>query len=174
MRQLYMNDLNNYQDCTKKMTRVACRAIITKRNQIAMIKSDKYQELKFPGGGMENGETHESCLIREVLEETGLSVIESSITPYGLVTDVRRSLFEKDMIFEALSYYYIAHIQEDTIRQTNLDAYEIAYGYELIWVTIDEAIVNNQIAYEKYHKDAPWIERELKVLKKIKEEGMMQ
>jgi 8-oxo-dGTP pyrophosphatase MutT (NUDIX family) len=174
MRQIDYNDLKNYQDCKEKKTRTACRAIIIHNDKLAMIQSTKFQELKFPGGGMEDGENHMTCLIREVLEETGLMIQSSSISPYGLVTDIRRSLFEKDLIFEMNSYYYLAEMDDTRKGETKLDTYEMEYGYQLVWVSIDEAILKNDIAFEKFNVEAPWVERELKVLKMLKEEGVLK
>jgi ADP-ribose pyrophosphatase YjhB (NUDIX family) len=173
MKELYVNDLNNYQDCSNKKTRTAIRGIIIHEGKFAMIQSDKYMECKFPGGGMESGETHQSCLTREIMEETGLTSVPDSMRPYGFFKDIRRSLYEKDLIFEMISYYYFIAIVNRSIAQVELDPYEEEYDYKLVWLSIDEAIRYNTIAMNRYHSEAPWIERELIVLKKLKEEGVI-
>lgn len=66
MKTIKILDKNDYQSCTDTYNRTAIRAIIIRNNQLAMVKSKKYNECKFPGGGLENGETHDLCLIREV------------------------------------------------------------------------------------------------------------
>ena len=164
-------DKNDYDACTSTYHRVAVRAIISQNGKLAMIKSKQLNEVKFPGGGMENGETHEMCLIREVSEETGLNVISSSIKPYGYIKEKRVSYTNSSEIFEMESYYYIARVGL-SVNKPHLDDYELNYGYELIWITIDDAIQKNEIAYQIYKGIATWIERELIVLRTIKEEGL--
>jgi 8-oxo-dGTP pyrophosphatase MutT (NUDIX family) len=163
-------DKNDYQACIKTYKREAVRAIIIKDNLLAMVKSKKFSECKFPGGGMEHGETHESCLIREVNEETGLTVILSSVQPFGHIKEKRASYQDQTEVFEMDSYYYYAKV-DTSIGQTRLDQYEQNYGYELIWISIDDAIKTNELAYQNFKGIATWIERELTVLKAIKEEG---
>jgi len=48
-----------------------------------MVRSQKYGEYKFPGGGIERNETHAEALIREVMEETGYRLLPESINEYG-------------------------------------------------------------------------------------------
>lgn len=62
------------------MRDVAC-GIVNKDNKVLMVKKAKDENLSwtFPGGKVEDGETNEQVCIREVYEETGLtvSIIES-------------------------------------------------------------------------------------------------
>lgn len=57
--------------------RKSCRAIIFKEDEIALIyresKHGKYYV--FPGGGIEDFETKEDCVIRECKEELGINVV---------------------------------------------------------------------------------------------------
>ena len=76
-------DYKDYDKCTRSFERNAVRAIIFKNNKIAMVKSDKEGYYKFPGGGMEKDESKIDTLIRETIEETGLSIIPESIKEYG-------------------------------------------------------------------------------------------
>ncbi len=57
------------------ITRPAIYAVLldTRINKIAIIKK-RDGKLFLPGGGIEAYETHEDCLTREVLEETGIDV----------------------------------------------------------------------------------------------------
>ena len=58
--------------------REAARGIIIENNQILLVFSEKFKDYKLPGGGLEKNENFEQALLREVKEETGLSVkIES-------------------------------------------------------------------------------------------------
>lgn len=159
-------DKKNYESCTKLFNRKAVRAIIIKDNQLALIKNDKFGEYKFPGGGKEEHESDIDTLIRETKEESGLNIIKDSIKPYAMMKEKRKSVFDSESIFQMESYYYLCDV-EDSISATNQDAYEVEYGYKLHFVTIDEAIANNEKALIHQEK-ATWIERELCVLKDIK------
>lgn len=173
MRQIYYSDLRDYDDLDNKYLRVACRAIIIKDNKLAMIKGKKFNELKFPGGGLEQDETHLECLMREVVEETGLIIDVLTQNPFGLVTEIRKSTIEVDTIFQMNSYYYTVSLDDTKLGKTNLDPYEIEHGYELIWVDIHDAITTNTLALNQSIKDATWIERELKVLELLKQEALL-
>ena len=65
-----------------------------------MVYSQKYDYYKFPGGGIETGEGHNTALIREVLEETGLKIIPDSIKEYGYVLHIQKSTYNEYEIFE--------------------------------------------------------------------------
>jgi len=173
MRELHTFDLHNDEGLIKTTSRVALRAIIIQNGKLAMIQSNTFNECKFPGGGLEEGETHTMCLIREVQEEAGLIVIPSSIQPYGSIREKRKSTYDDPCIFEMTSYYYVAHV-ESKIHPLNLDHYEKEYGYHMVWLSLDEAISINEKAMLFHHDVATWIERELFVLKRIKQEGLME
>lgn len=160
-------DLNNYEDCKSVFHRIAVRAIIIKNNQIALIRSVKFKEYKFPGGGQEDGESNVDTLIRETLEETGLRVIVDTIKPYGMAKEKRKSVLNPNDLFQMESYYYVCDVF-DGVEQTTLDVYEDEYGYQLHFVDIDDAILANEKAAIIYQQEAPWINRELAVFKDIK------
>ena len=61
------------------VVRPSVRGIIRKQGTVAMVHSLKYDYYKFPGGGIEPGESREETLIRETREEAGLTVLPDSI-----------------------------------------------------------------------------------------------
>ena len=136
MKTLIVMDSNNYDDSMPRFFREAVRAIILTNKKIALVKSEKAGYYKFPGGGIENGETHQQTLIRETKEETGLNIDTSSIKVYGKVKEIRKSLYDNE-VFEQISYYYFCKVIENEISHTNLDKYEAELGYHLEYVTID-------------------------------------
>ncbi|MDF2540437.1 MAG: hypothetical protein K0S47_155 [Herbinix sp.] len=157
-------DLLNYDVTLSRNIRNAVRAIIYQDNKIALMRSKKIGEYKFPGGGIELGESHEDALVREVLEETGLKVIVTSIHPYGFIHEIRKDLYA-EYIFEQYSYYYTCEVSSEK-AETNLTESEINYGYSLEYVTIQEALnINDSIVNKQ--QDGSWIQRENIILAKL-------
>ena len=95
MRLLFEMDAKDYDPDGKVFSRPSARGIIIRDGKIAMVHSLKYDYYKFPGGGIEKGESPEQALQREVAEEAGLQVIPQSIREYGLVHRVQKG--EKGM-----------------------------------------------------------------------------
>lgn len=158
-------DKRNYDRNWKKFTRIAARGIIKEDGKLALIRSGKYGDYKFPGGGMEEGESMEDTLIREVLEETGLKVIHKSIRYFGKIKEIKRDK-EQSRIFEQISYYFYCDVYEE-MGEPNLTEEEEKYEYELIWEVLEEAIENNtRINHSEY---TPWVFRDTLVMDKLKD-----
>lgn len=86
MKKLLLMDEKNYGESLEEIYRVAVRSIIFKYGKLLMIESDD-GELKFPGGGMEDGEDDIETLIRETLEETGFSVVPETVREFGEIEE---------------------------------------------------------------------------------------
>ncbi len=161
MKLLYKFDYNDYGKCIRTYERNAVRAIIIKDGKIAMVKSDKEGYYKFPGGGMEKNENRIEALIRETLEETGLSIIPETIKEYGCTYEKRKSTYDFDEIFVQNSYYYTAEVSGGVVP-LSLDDYEKALGYHLEFVPLEIAYEANKEIGKNYHSS--FILREAKVL----------
>lgn len=72
MRLLFNLDTKDYTCTDRVLSRPSVRAIVIKDGRVAMVHSLKYDYYKFPGGGMEPGETQEEALARETLERLDL------------------------------------------------------------------------------------------------------
>lgn len=169
MRLLYVIDHKDYDPNGAAFERPSVRAIIVRDGRAAMVYSQKYDYVKFPGGGPEMGETHEQALIREVREETGLTVIPESIRPYGYVHRIQKG--QKEPVFIQDNYYYFCAVTDGTGAQ-QLDAYEQEEGFELRWLTAKEAAAIN-LAHDRAGADAVMIvEREARVLQMLMDEGL--
>ncbi len=161
LRLLYTFDKKDYDNSMERSTRSAVRAIIIKQGKIALIKSDKEGFYKFPGGGIEDGESNISALIREAREEGGLNIIPETIKAFGKIREIRKSTFYENTIFDHTSYYYFAEIT-DQISAQELDNYEKELGYRLIYMDLNEAYQVNYELGKKYH--STFIFREAKIL----------
>ena len=168
MRELFVIDLKDYDLELKRFRRPSVRGIIFKDKKIAMVYSQKYDYYKFPGGGIEAGESHNTALIREVLEETGLKIIPDSINEYGYVLRIQKSTYNENEIFEQENYYYLCDVEDSLVTQY-LDDYENEERFTLEYVTSNYARnVNRTHDHNGY--DNILIERETKVLEMLESE----
>ena len=143
MKRLFTIDLQDYDKDGTRVYRPSVRGIIfAKDGKIALVHSKNHHYYKFPGGGIEKGENHIDALVREVKEEVGLIVIPASIKEYGNVLRVQKGNEGPNIVFEQENFYYICEVEKVTGIQ-NLDAYEEEAQFELQYVTLDEAIMEN-------------------------------
>jgi 8-oxo-dGTP pyrophosphatase MutT (NUDIX family) len=171
MRLLFEIDTKDYKEGGRAFVRPSVRAVIVRDGKVAMVHSLKYDYYKFPGGGIEDGESMIDALVRETAEEAGLTVDVSSIKELGYVHRVQRSDRDDADLFIQDNYYYICDAREERIPQ-NLDNYEAEEGFTLEFVDAARAIATNR---EKDHgpKDRNMLEREARVLEILSEEGFI-
>ena len=159
MRILTVLDKQDYDPQWNRFFREAVRAIILHEGMIALVRNLHGGYYKFPGGGIEAGESHIDTLIRETYEETGLHILPSSVRAFGMVHELRKSLIDPDMIFEQKSYSYRAGVAGQM-----LDGYEAEEGSVLEWTDIRKAYeINTVIATQR--GDLDFLFREAEVLK---------
>jgi 8-oxo-dGTP diphosphatase len=148
------------------LLRQAVRAIILKNQDVLMIYSDINGDYKFPGGGIEAGETHAEALNREISEECG-----ARITSIGKVYAEMIEIFQTEAsamdISRMVSTYYFCKISNQLGAQ-NLDLYEEELGFRPVWVSIGEAISTNRAVLQRQSPPAPrWTRRDLYVLEQL-------
>lgn len=172
MRLLAKLDSKNYDSSWPRSTREAARAIIVMPDgMLVMVRSGISGFYKFPGGGIEPGETHIDALVRETREETGLVVDESSIEEYGMVNEIRRSKKVHSEIFEQNSYYYFAEVTGARV-ELELDDYERELGYSCVFVAPGDAYeFNKRLAI---NGGAAFLSREAYVLQLLLQNGELK
>ena len=133
-----------------------------RNGKAAMIHSLKYDYYKFPGGGIEEGETPVEALIRETREEAGLVIIPETIREYGFVHRIQKSSTDETECFVQDNYYYLCKAM-DQLTSQQLDDYEAQESYRLEFVEPLVAISKNRNV-----KNSPYnqlmFEREARVL----------
>ena len=171
MRELFTIDKKNYIENGTVGKRPSVRGIIIKDGKIAMMHSLKYDYYKLPGGGIEDGESLEETLVREVKEESGLVVKKDSIKEFGYVRRIEKGKIED--IFVQENFYYLCDVEEIAQAQ-ELDDYEEEERFTLEYVTPEHAIYINETADhgEKVRAQTfhGMIERENRVLKLVRKE----
>lgn len=169
MRMLFELDAKDYDKNGKVLVRPSARSIIIKNNKIFMIHSLKYDYYKFPGGGINPGESKEEALMRETKEEAGLIVIPESIKEFGMVHRVQKGSRFGEEIFVQDNYYYLCDVVDGVFEQ-NLDEYEADEKFTLEYIDYKVAIEANRKPNNR-PKSSLMLEREARVLEILAKEG---
>lgn len=114
--------------------RTAVRAVLQnlETEKIAIIHIEKGNYYKLPGGGVDPGEDHGTAMVRELLEETGCTIVTAIDTCFAKCEEFRNDLHQ-------MSFCYEAAVIEDTGRRAITDQEE-AEGLTHEWVSLDEAL----------------------------------
>ena len=135
-----------------------------------MVSCKKYNNYKFPDGGIETGESMEGALIREVLEKTGLCVIRDYIQEYGQVHRIQKG--KKEDIFIQDNFFFLCCVKEN-MEQQNLDKYEADEGFMLEFLKPQLVIdVNREMILDDFTQVK--LEREALVLELLIQEGYFE
>lgn len=169
MRLLFTLDTRDYDPNGTAFVRPSVRAIICKDDRVAMVHSLRYDYYKFPGGGMEPGESQRDCLIRETREEAGMVVLPDSIREYGYVHRVQKG--DREAMFVQDNFYYLCEVEPE-VHSQYLDDYEQEAAFTLEYVLPETAIETNR-THPHGDTDQLMLEREARVLELLKEEGYL-
>lgn len=151
----------------KTLQREAVRGVIAREQQLLLLYSTRLGDFKFPGGGVQRGETHAQALTREIREECG-GVVTNIGQPFGKIIEYDLPKEREYDVFMMTSFYYWCQV-EPMLSEQHLDAYEKELGFQPIWLEIDEAIrINNHLLRTQYRAEYRWLARETFVLEKIK------
>ncbi len=114
---------------TYSKTRIGSRAVIIRDGKILLSHETVSGWWLIPGGGMEEGETPEECVIREVEEETGMIVRpgEQFLTLHEYYEEYRYT-----------SFYYVCEVTGE--GQLHLTDEEKRRGLVPEWLPLQEAI----------------------------------
>ncbi len=145
----------------KTVYRTAVRAVVLRDTSLLMIYSSNVGDYKFPGGGVNQGETHLQALRREVQEECGMSVMNVGLE-VGAVIEYNVPMEDNYDVFKMISHYYQCEVKDEVGTQ-KLDEYEQNLGFKPIWIEIDDAIRFNK-ALLRSEKNIEWLKREIFVL----------
>ncbi|SDM90765.1 hypothetical protein SAMN05518871_102535 [Psychrobacillus sp. OK028] len=101
-------------------------------------------------------------------EETGY--INCSIKDkLGSVIEKKLDEFDNNALFQMTSHYYLCELINDERIAQQLDNYELAQEFTPEWVSINDAIGQNEKVMNSLGSEKnSWIKREIFVLKELK------
>lgn len=149
-------------------TRTAVRGVIYYQGKLVMVETNR-GDYKFPGGGIEPGESELEALRREIAEETGyvdIAIGDLAGTTFEQNIDTE----ESDTFFQMKSIYYNCKLLSEKRAPGILDDYEEKLGFHPCQIELEEAYQKNLDLSQKGMAtpgDIPWLEREVKVLEEL-------
>ena len=173
MERLLFLDGGDYTDDMPEIVRVAVRGIIFSGGKLLLIEDNK-NEVKLPGGGLEEGETDVEALVREVREETGCTVMTETVRPFGYIEEKRKS-FGENKIWHQFNRLYFCDVTDER-GITEYSENEKERGMRFKTYTLDEAIAK-KCAMMNNIGELSWNQREYRTLLMIKaytEKGAVQ
>ncbi len=120
--------------------------IINSKNEILLGYCHKTYQ--FPGGHVEENESLEEGLKREIKEETGIEITDKSITPFEKITYYSYNYRNTGKNRKNEIYYYVIKTDEEiNINNMNLDDWEKAGNYTIKKIPLNkiENVLKNSI-----------------------------
>lgn len=132
------------KDISKKAY-YSSRAIIKKDDAILLLYSKKLDYYMLPGGRIERNESPQTCVVREVKEETGLDV-------HVLNETVLIKEYYEDSSWN--SHFFLCTLENEHQSNQNLTKEEHYLEIEMIWLPYLDALSlldSHDSAYSKAH-----------------------
>ncbi len=165
---IYNYDNIKESDITDKIVRV--KALMLNSNNKILLCED-FDTIQYPGGHLEDGETLNSGLKREVLEEMGI-VLEGDYEPFFAIKYYMKDypVIGNNRSLE-IYYFYVFTDQEYNLDNVNLDAQERKGDFKRYYVSLKEfnKFLDRNMQKNKFNRV---VNREMKLamknLKKLK------
>lgn len=114
--------------------------LLNNKDEICVVKSEKYGYMQLPGGGIEDGESIIEALRRETEEETGFLI--DSIEPIGFTLERREDIRNTHSWGRDISYVFKASSSKEVGTHYMED--EKAEGFKPIWTSLDDFIAEQE------------------------------
>ncbi len=134
MKKIVINENNlTDNDIELFVTRVK-GLIINSRGKILLAhNNNSYQ---FPGGHVENGETLNDSVVREIKEETGINVLVTE-EPFLVITTYDNNYFNSAKKVRNEIFYYLFKTDDvPNLNETHYDELELATEFNLFYVNL--------------------------------------
>jgi len=149
--------------------RQAVRAVARRGTELFLLRS-RHGDYKFPGGGVELGETDERALRRELLEECGIR--DARIGEVLVRVTERRPAQTPGSVLVMTSDYVEVSFPDDAVGDVSLEEYERELDLSATWVDLETAhranlAVLDSWSPERVRDELPWLPRETRVLAEL-------
>ena len=132
MREIVINDSGlNKEEIDLEVIRVKALIVNSSGKILMAFNNNTFQ---FPGGHLEDGESKEECIRREVMEETGI-IIEESLEPFLVITTYDDKYFDTNKrVLNSIYYYRIISDEVPNLDNTHYDELELKSDFDLYYV----------------------------------------
>ena len=127
--EIYADNLTT-KDINKNKYR-SSRAIIQRNDQLLLLYSKRLDYYMLPGGRIEKNETPDDCVVREVLEETGMNV--SIIKETVIIKE-----YYEDSSWE--SHFFLCQYDDGFVSERHLTEEEHYLDIEMKWLPLLDAL----------------------------------
>ena len=136
MKEIIINDNNlTHQDIDMEVTRVK-GLILNSQGKILMAHNNNTYQL--PGGHVDEGESIDECIIREIKEETGID-LEVTEGPFMSIVTYDNDYFGTGKKVLSSIYYYRFFTDEvPNIEETHYDELELATDFNLFYINFSD------------------------------------
>jgi 8-oxo-dGTP pyrophosphatase MutT (NUDIX family) len=148
-------------DPARVIERTAVRGVLFREHEVLLLAS-RHGDYKFPGGGVEPGESFADALCREFREECGYAGITIG-SELGTTREEVPAIEATYDVFGMTSHYFTCS-GGSPVGGQQLEAYEAELELAPQWVSVDEALAANRRVLASGVGVMRWLVREIAVL----------
>lgn len=126
------------EDINRFVTRMKA-VIVNANDEILLCYSNGHYHL--PGGHLEEGETFEECLVREIKEETGIDIPKKVRKPFLSIKYMNKDYPDVGINTKAIANYYVVDFElNPDLENVHLTDEEKAGNFELRYISKDKVL----------------------------------
>ena len=151
MKEIFFNTDNLIKEqIDEEVIRVKALIINSKGEILLGYSHNVYQ---FPGGHLDEGESLNNCLKREIKEETGMDISLEDLEPFMLIKYYSKNYFNRGKNRCNKIYYFIVNTDKEiNLYETNYTKEEKEGNYELRYIklnNLEDTLIDNCNKYIK-------------------------